>query len=449
MSGHGGPRTPDIGERRMVLKLYNPHPGQQLIHDSTARFRVISCGRRFGKTLAAINELAAYSWEHTKYPSWWVSPSYNQAAQAFATCTRELSGAIAHKSSALGQMRIDWKSGGKTRFVSAERYENLRGEGVGFMVIDEAAFVDRAAWEEVLRPMLSDTMGRALLISTPKGRGNWFHELYVRGQSDEHPDFFSLQLPTSVSPYVPDSEVENARQTLPQATFDQEYLASFIADSAGVFSNVNACIYGELEPYNPRHRYVMGLDLAKHIDWTVLTVIDCDSEREFPAVTEGYPDIRRVCPHVASFTRVNTISWEAQANLVAEVAKQYNAYVLLDSTGLGDPILDLLLTKRVPAFPYHLSSQSKQRLIQNLAVALQTENVTFPAELAIVKHELEVYAYDIGATGNLKYSAPQGDHDDAVISLALAVWAATHPLWNADAVLSMSEDEIENMISPV
>jgi hypothetical protein len=78
-------------------------------------------------------------------------------------------------------------------------------------------------------------------------------------------------------------------------------------------------------------------------------------------------------------------------------------------------------------------------------VTLQSATVSYP-DIAVLRSELEAYQYTISAGGQLQYAAPEGDHDDCVISLALAVWAAQHPVWKADPHFYADEEEI---ISPV
>jgi hypothetical protein len=81
--------------------------------------------------------------------------------------------------------RIELTNGSAIEFKSADRFDNLRGARVDFLVVDEAAMVDREAWEPTLRPMLSDTQGRAMFISTPRWH-NWFYELFIRGQDSQY-----------------------------------------------------------------------------------------------------------------------------------------------------------------------------------------------------------------------------------------------------------------------
>jgi len=444
--GRGGPRTVTPPTRRDVkIRLYTPHPGQMRLHSSTARFRLAVCGRRWGKTYAAANEIAKFCWENPEWHgldgrqaavptmTWWIAPTYGQSVKAFTVITQMFAGAIASKKSAVGQMKVVWKNGAVTEFQSAERYDNLRGEGVRFMVIDEAAMVSKSAWTEVLRPMLTDTMGRALIISTPKGR-NWFYELYQRGIDPEQTDYESFSFPTSSSPYIENSEVEEARLTLPEDTFAQEYLGAFLDEAAGVFHGIDDCIYGELEEPLADHKYVIGWDIAKKADFSVVTVIDTDHYRDTVPV-----------PHVASFDRFNTLSYTVQADRVQEIARKYHTYVLLDSTGLGDPVYDMLCARGVPCYPYVFTSRSKEMLVQNLAIDIQSKSISYP-DIPNLLHELHSYQYTLGPTGRLSYSAPEGDHDDCVVSLALADWAARHPAWLAEPTLFYEDDEI---ISPI
>lgn len=441
----GGARTPNIRERAVVLELYDPHPGQAKLHASKARFRVACCGRRWGKTVGCVNEVAKFAWENpgneTTNVSWWVAPTYTQSVKAMNLMANNFGDAIDNVRRAIGQMQIRWKNGSVTSFQSAERYDNLRGEGVTFMVVDEAAMIPREAWEKVLRPMLTDTMGRALLISTPRGK-NWFYALYKRGEDPEQPDYESFSFPTISSPYIADSEVEEARQTLPEDVFAQEYAGAFLEEAAGVFHGIEGCIYGEFEP--PRksrysseenHRYVIGWDIAKARDWSVVTVMDCDHWHD-PAVV----------PHVAHFERFNSLRYDVQIDRVSAIARRYDAYVLLDSTGLGDPIYDMMLAKGVPAVPYVFTTKSKQMLIQNLSIAIQTQSISYP-DIAVLLQELGAFQYTVSPAGQMLYSAPEGDHDDCVISLALAVWAAQHPLWAQEQIVrAEDEDEIISVI---
>jgi len=438
----GGARTPDIDRRKVRIELYEPHAGQLRLHNSKARFRIACCGRRWGKTYACINEVAKFAWENpgnaTEHVSWWVAPTYNQAAKALNVFLIFFKDAIASHRMAVGQMSITWKNGSVTCFQSSERYDNLRGEGVEFLVIDEAAMVPRAAWEKVLRPMLVDTGGSAILISTPRGK-NWFYVMYKRGEDPAWPAYESFSFPTSDSPFIKDGEIEELQSTLPEDVFAQEHLGMFLDEAAGVFHNVEGCAIGEFAEPDPLHRYVIGWDIAKHEDWSVVTVFDCDTYQ----VQDNGSSL--LVPNVVHWQRFNNLRYDIQIDRVIQVVAQYGGYVLLDSTGIGDPIYDMLRSRGVPCVPFVFTSRSKQQLIQNLQIALQTRSITYP-EIPILLQELNAFQYTVSEAGTMKYAAPEGDHDDCVISLALGAWAAMHPAWNQEPVIVMQDEEI---ISPI
>lgn len=438
-TGRGGYHPKAEPSRRDVkIRLYTPHPGQAKLHACKARFRIVCCGRRWGKTLAGVNEIAKHTWENPKMngmpvTTWWVAPTYQQSRKAYDRLSNGFAGAIEKKHSAVGQMSVTWENGAVTEFKSTERYDNLRGEGVPFMVVDEAAMVPREAWEKVLRPMLSDTMGSALLISTPRGK-NWFYALYQRGLDPDEPEYASFSFPTASSPYIDPAEVEEARKIMPEDAFAQEFLGEFLDEVAGVFHGVDDCVCGELEEPLADHRYVIGWDIAKRQDFSVIVVIDVDHQKG-----------GQVVPHVVAFERFNTLSYTVQAERVKAVADKYRTYVLLDSTGVGDPVFDMLRSKNVPCFPYAFTARSKEMLIQNLAIDIQSKSISYP-EIPELLYELHNYQYSMSQSGKLIYSAPEGEHDDCVTALALADWAARHPAWMQEPVLSFDYDEI---ISPI
>jgi len=443
---HGGARKPKVEEQHLKIRLYQPHPGQWALHKSQARFRICVCGRRWGKTMGCANEVAKFAWENpgdeTTNVSWWCAPTYNQSLKAMNLMANNFKPAISNVRRAVGQMMITWKNGSVTAFQSTERYDNLRGEGVTFMVLDEAAMMPRAAFQEVLRPMLSDTMGRCVMISTPRGK-NWFYVMYQRGLDPNYPDYESFSFPTIQSPYIPDSEVLEAQATLPEDVFAQEYGGAFLDEAAGVFHGIEGCLYGALEDPIPGHRYVIGWDIAKSRDWSVVTVIDTDAVLVLKGEDSRSYDTR--VPRVVAFDRFNSLRYDIQATRVEATWKRYGGYILLDSTGLGEPVYDMMQQKSIPCAPYVFTSRSKEMLIQSLAIAIQTKAINYP-EIPVLQQELSAYQYQMSAAGRMQYSAPEGDHDDCVISLALANWAAQHPVWMQEPTFTYDYDEV---ISPI
>ncbi len=387
------------------IKLYKPHSGQLALHERTTwdkrtRFRIACCGRRFGKTMACANELIEFALNVSKSINWWVSPTYQQSMIAYRLIENALANTGLVTQELKSERRIMLLNGSSISFKSADNFNALRGEGVNFLVIDEAASIQREAWEQALRPTLSDKNGRALIVGTPKGR-NWFFELFARGNDPEQPEYKSYSFPTWTNPLIPQEEIEEVKRSLPSDVFRQEYEAQFLEDSAGVFRNIKECISGDFE--EPTYKsYSIGWDIAKHTDFSVLVCMDNNH-------------------HVVAFDRFNQIDYTLQLSRVEAMSRKYNASVLMDSTGAGDPVLEQLRARGISAEGYNLSSQSKQQLIENLAVGIEQRLLTFP-QIDPLIHELQIYEYEITRAGNVRYNAPSGFHDDCVIALGLAYW---------------------------
>jgi len=201
-------------------------------------------------------------------------------------------------------LRPDGDEHSVIEFKSGDNDDSLRGFGVNFFVMDEAA---RCKYESAVSVMttVTQTMGKGIFISTPYAR-NWFYEWYQRGEKffedgspkyaspeeDEWKQWFSIRMPTWTNPHVPLESIRHMRQNLPEDVFRQEVAAQFLEDSAGVFRGVRDCVKGVLQPFTAGHRYVMGVDLAKLKDYTVLTVMDVNTK------------------HVVYHERFNKISWK-------------------------------------------------------------------------------------------------------------------------------------------
>lgn len=386
-----------------TLTLYKPHAGQIPLHQSTARFRIATCGRRFGKTWAAVNEIAKNAWENPKAVTWWVAPTYNLTQVGFRLLTRAFKRCLTDVS--LSEKRVEWLSGAVTQFRSSENWSTLVGEGLKFLVVDEAGRVDERAWTESLRPTLADQHGRVLIIGTPKGK-NWFYNEWTRGQDPKYTEYESWRFPTSANPYIATMEIEQARRTLPSNVFEQEWLAKFLDRNAGVFRGVDGCIreYDSF-PEGPVDggEYFGGLDLARLQDFTVLAILDRN---------------RRV----VYFDRWQHTSWEVQIQRVIDVAQRYKAMIMVDSSGVGDPIYERLERAGLDVEPFKFTNESKKLLVENLSLAIERNQITYP-DIPELINELDIFEYDMSPTGLVRYNAPPGYHDDAVVGLALANWA--------------------------
>jgi len=387
----------------MRIVGYTPRESQRLIFKPDIRFPIVDAGRRWGKTITGLNWLLEGVCNDGGV-NWWLAPIYSQSKMAFRkliSAAKKGNGNGAMKSLSHSELRIEFINEAVIEFKSADNPDTLRGEGLKRVVIDEAARVKKAIFEEVIRPAISDTQGRVLFISTPKGK-NWFYDLWTRGQDPLNKDFQSWKYPTSDNPKVPDDDIEQAKQSLPIDVFKQEYLAEFLEDVAGVFRNVKKCMDTQRSEPIKDKSYYGGLDLARLTDFTVLTILDGDGNQVF-------------------FDRFNIIDWAVQKQRIIATCNKYNAKLLIDATGIGDPIFDDLRRSGLKVEGYKFTQESKKKLIESLMLAFEQERIKILNE-PVQLNEIGIFEYRIGQSGTVHYSAPEGYHDDCVIALALANW---------------------------
>lgn len=409
MSKSAEPDAVDAEKQQRILRsLWEPHAGQRAIMTHDARFRIVACGRRWGKSEMCAHLALERALEEPGSEIWWVAPTYDDANDYGFDKMRPLLSpdVVAGEPKRTKPRAIDLVNGSTVSFRSAEREDSLRGGGVDFLVIDESGAVPERGWTEELRPTLSDTLGDMVAIGTPKGR-NWFYRWYQRGQSADHDDVASWQAPTYQNPHVPDSEIDAAKGDMPERVFRQEYLAEFVDESGGVFQDVrerNVAEY-DLAAATGEGPYTIGVDFARFQDWTVVVALDATGR-------------------VVAFERLNQTTWTRIQDVVERVAETYAPNtVALDATRDNKIVADLE-AGGLNVDPVSFSAATKRTLIENLITRLETGEVTLPASANVLVNELEVYEFDMSESGRVRYAAPAGFHDDCVDALALAVHAA-------------------------
>lgn len=427
---------PDLvldNEIKTVEVNYEPQGYQSEVHEAEYRFKVVVRGRRGGKTEEEIQG-AVMDAVNNPGRHWIVGPNYRQIKSIIWTRLKSVLAVdkdwifneqelYAHNPNILDE------SGTPTRIElkGADKEDSLVGVALKSLRIDEAALVKNNVWSLVLRPMLADFKAPAYFYSTPRGK-NWFYDLYMRGMSGDK-DWKSWRQPTSINKYIDASEIAEMKKDMTEMMFSQEVMAEFLSDETGVFKKIRQCIVGSYKDPVVGRFYVMGVDLAKTVDFTVLTVLDS------------------VTREVVAWERFQDLAWSVQKIRVQELARKYNnALVVVDSTGVGDPIaedlsrvgLSLWYKGDVPGLKF--TNETKNQLINNLAIAIEQRRITFPNEPILID-ELQSFEYSITDGGRIKYAAPDGKHDDCVISLALACWGIKSQLVES-AVLMDSVVEV-------
>ena len=383
-----------------------PHPGQLEVHNSEARFKVLSAGRRWGKTRLGVNECLDAASKGGR--AWWVSPSYKTSEVGWRPL-RQIARRIPNAEVRLVDRMVTLPGGGFVAVRSADNPDSLRGEGLDYVVMDECAFMQKEAWTEAIRPALSDRQGKALFISTPKGR-NWFWEAYQRGVREEE-GWQAWTFPTSSNPYIEASEIEAAKRDLPEMIFRQEYLAEFVDDAGGVFRRVQeAAILTPQEPQAGR-QYVAGVDVAASVDFTVVTVLDAESKE------------------MVYLDRYNRVDYPLLIDRLESVYHRYGlTSMVVESNSIGRPVIDELVNRGLAIIPFTTTSATKQSIIQGLQASFENAQIKIVNNPVLVG-ELLSFESKRNPSGGFSYSAPAGMHDDCVMSLAFAWNAISADRW--------------------
>ena len=385
---------------------FTPHTKQREIISeiisSKAKYHIANIGRQFGKSLMGENLVLYWAINMGPCRIMWVSPVYAQANKVH----KELYAAIAKSgivaSNNFSSNELQLKNGSTIIFRSAERYDNIRGETLDYAVLDEAAFMKAEAWTEAIKPTLLVRGKKCLFISTPKGK-SWFYDLYQLGVSEDHPNYKAYRGSSYDTPYIDIEEIEEAKRTLPEKVFKQEYLAEFIDGGGEVFSNIRE-LWDATMWQRASGRVYCGIDLGRAEDYTVATFID---ERG----------------NVFDIYRNNATEWSTMVREIMEKVKKYNATVMVEVNSIGDVIFEQIKKEWQDTHAFVTSSKSKNEIIEGLILDCNEKAIKIPHETAFptLTHEMEVFTYDYNPkTRSIRYGHPNGMHDDTVMSLAIA-----------------------------
>lgn len=203
------------------------HPAQRAVAGDWARYKVVVAGRRFGKTRLAATMAVARALMGGRV--WWVGPTYDLARAGWEVVV-SLAVQVPGSEIRLADRAVRFPSRGEVWVRSADNPQRLRAYGLDMVVLDEAAFMRREVWYDVLRPALADRRGGALFISTPFGK-NWFADLVA--QAEQLPGWRVWRFTSADNPYLPREELEEMERTMPPRVFRQEILAEFVAGHEG------------------------------------------------------------------------------------------------------------------------------------------------------------------------------------------------------------------------
>lgn len=374
-----------------TIRLPRLHPKQLEVARHPARFKALVCGRRWGKTRLGVGLGLETCLRGGRV--WWVAPTYSQSSIAWRLA-QPMAAQIPGSTIRVADMALLFPGGGEFWFKSADKPQNLRGEGLDLLVMDEADFIDGDVWEQALRPTLADRKGRALFISSPNVENGWFHRIVQRGEGVD-PQWKSWSFPSNTNPFLDPAEIEDARKALPSIVFRREFGAEFVSSGG---ARVQRAWLKTSTPAFGLH-VTMGVDLAistkDGADYSAVAVLGRGSE----GIT-WVLDVQRLrAPfhQVLQFIRALAEKWNPRSIAVESVQFQAAA------------VQELLRTTTLPVVAAR-ADRDKLTRFQPLEARYEQGLVRHAPGLP-PEFEQELLSF------------PVGEHDDQVDALAHA-WAA-------------------------
>lgn len=391
--------------REVLVHCYRPHDAQMAFVESTAKRKVIVAGRRGGKTTGAATLAIRAMMAGRRVLE--AAPVADQTEAFWAECKRALAEPMAaglvteNKTTRMLSM-----GPGRIRCKTAFNADTLRGDHADLLILDEFSIMSPDAWDEVGAPMLLDNDGDAVFIFTPK-RKNHAHSMFVRAQGDDSGRWEAFKFTSLDNPFLSKPALEEITHDMTEDAYKQEIMAEFLDNDGAVFRNVAACLTApQTTPEQHKgHSIIFGIDWGKSSDYTTISAgcIECAAE--------------------VARDRFNQIDYTIQRDRIKAMYEAWNPFVLLaESNAMGEPNIEQLWMDGLPIEGFATTAQSKPRLVENLALSLEREEIAFQDD-PIWTGELEAYERKMSpTTGRSTYSAPAGVHDDTVIARALMAY---------------------------
>lgn len=414
---------------------FDATPEQIAMMEDPAHVKIWACGRRWGKSILMAILMAITSLRHDDCTVWYVSPRYARSLKMMRIMKKckpfmEL---VANTHMQFPP-RFEMKNGSEICFISADREEELRGEGLRLICTDEAGILSKHLFEDILMPMTADSGGTIIAGSTFNGR-NWFYDKAVSGMpaSDRaktlatgiDPDVKTWIYPTSTGYAFKGTtekvaRFERMRKNTGPMTWKQEYECEPLATVDAVFTYVDQCVVQAIPIEKPErgHRYVLSHDLGRSPDRAGVTVMDLDTG-EF-VYAEQYPEHMKHSEQAAR-TRDLGFYWSATGR------DTDSALIVLDTTGGASGGRDEshikeyaeVITQGFRSVTF--TQDTKRNMVGQLQLDMENMRVKIPYIFNEFVSQLKLYRYHWGE----KSIQPQffGRPDHLVSSALMAVHA--------------------------
>jgi hypothetical protein len=400
-----------ITNQTIEFKLTPLLPWQQVVDASSAQVKVIRVGRRGGKSKYCGQKIALAALE-TQLPYAWFVPTFRNAKLAWVEMTELARQLGKHAKIFKDEFLIEFPktrsntlSAGYMQVISVADPDNTRGMKAAGVVCDEAAYIQERAYTQVIQPCLLDYDGWTLMPSTPCGY-NWFHNQYLIGTRREE-GYESFHFTSYDNTSIPNvaRQLDRLKRLMTPDAFEQEIMAEFRADALSVFRHVVECIVHDDPPREPLpgHDYVMGVDWGRKHDYTAICIMDEHERREV------------VMEHFSG------VGFGLQAGRIQALYELWRPHtVVAEENGIGMANVERLQDMGLPVIAFKMQQASKKMLVEKLALATERIEIDLLAD-DWANGELQAFQETISAqTGNIKYGAPEGGHDDTVVARMLA-----------------------------
>ena len=396
-----------------ILKI-KPFPYQKALLEDLAKRLVACMGRQSGKTTTIAMRAVQFGYVNPGVTVLITAPSLRQSMIMFDRISMFIFSTPILKNHVIRSTRTIIQLDNRSQIIALPASEYfLRGYTAHMIICDEAAFMPEELIINVLFPMISTTDGYAIMLSTPWGRDHFFYRAFM------DPNYSVHRVKSSECPLIKPEFLEEMKRNMTEQAFRMEYMAEFVEAASAYFPQdlIRGCVDPvlefilSLETEIPTGEYYCGCDLGKLQDYSVITILKREGDllkliylKEFQIGT--------------SYT--NVIGHLNRANKKFRFRK-----VLVDQTGVGEPVLEELKEQGMQNVEgLVFTVRTKEELLSCLKIAMEQKRLRMPY-LRRLAEQINEQQYEYTKSGHLKFSHPQGSHDDMLWSLALACYVAT------------------------
>lgn len=427
-------------QRIKQIVLPTPHPVQEIFvnwseENPNAQCLIAPCGTKLGKSFGCTIWLLTEALSNPGLFCCWIGPTYLKCKIGYRYM-RAMLPDIPDIKFIESKLEIRFGNGSVIKFLHGHDAETtVEGEAIDRFVIDEASKQTKQLFHSLLTT-ITQTQGKGIITGTPRGH-NWYYDEFRKAKAGD-PFYVWAQLKTEQSPFITKKAVEQARRLLPSYLFAQYYLAEFVShsetfgDYSTIFDNrvrIKTKTKFWIHPDESKRAgdVVIGWDIAKKKDFSVFVAVNMVGE-------------------VVGYARFHGVGYDVQVDRLKYFAEHYfkgDRTVRYDATGVGDAVGDIIVSKDIDADirPVVFGNRSKQEMVTSTTVAIENSWLKSPF-IEDMHHEMGAYEVSVTKTGLYSYAAAEGEHDDIVSALILAVSGAF-----AGALSENNEKMIQEMLA--